>query len=853
MRKISMLMLSGLLAVSIMSPARAAAEKEISFPFHPVAVKGKDDGTTRLFVPKLDAHHVAVKISNTPFAKVKDGEAVPTDRTVTNPYRSGSSLSGVDSKINKYVGVYLVNSSNKIVDFEQIVLKKSEIKREDWNLVWQDEFNGKNIDESKWNFVQGGGGYGNNELQNYTNRKENARQENGNLVIEARKENFGGNEYTSAKLTTQNKGDWTYGRYEIRAKLPKGQGIWPAIWMMPTDYDLYSGWPASGEIDIMELLGHAPNQVHGTLHYGLPWKHTGEMYTLPKGTKDFSEDYHTFTLDWEPGEISWYVDGVLFAKQSDWYSKNENAAAPYTYPAPFDRDFFLQLNVAVGGNWPGYPDQTTSFPNQMLVDYVRVYELDGKYREPGERPVTEEPDVDMRPPLEDGNYIYNGDFNTSLDDWKFQPFEPTNMFGGEGNAISENGEAKITITKPGNAVHAIQFVQPNVPMKKGERYKLTFDARSTGNRTAVVNISGPEQNYSRYLSDQTLSLTSAMQTFSYEFSMESETDPHARVEFNLGQASDLPVWIDHVKLVKVPQEPDAPKKVLPNGNYIYNGTFDQGSDRQAFWAFDKNKGAKAKATVGEAVSERKLNVNIQKAGTELDAIRLSQNKLNLDKDGAYSLTFDAKADSTREIGFRVTNEGRDAFYTKVKQIQLSAEMKSYQVLVHPTVSDPKSVIEFLFGGDKAGVTLDNVQMKRISPPVVLDGDHQMIQSEKYQDMFGVQAGETTVGWIDEGDWMQYAVDVKEAGEYTVTYQAASGRDGGKITLLAKAGNPYTGDLPAGEIKPENADHLSSVAVPQTGGWDIYKPAIAKIHLDKGIQTLQIYAPNVNLDWMQFNK
>ncbi|AZB41113.1 glycosyl hydrolase family protein [Bacillus sp. FJAT-42376] len=852
MRKLTGMMISCMLIAGVTGPAQAAGSKE-KIPFHPVAIKGEDHGTAKLIIPVPKTHHVAVKVSKEPFGKVKTGDLAPKGRTVTNPYRSGTDLTGVDPKINRYAGVYLLDAENHVLDFEQITLKENQIKKETWNLIWQDEFDGTSINESKWNFIQGGGGYGNNELQNYTNRTQNARLENGSLVIEAHKEALGGNDYTSAKLTTQNKGDWTYGRYEIRAKLPKGQGMWPAIWMMPTDYDLYSGWPASGEIDIMELLGHAPNEVYGTLHYGLPWKNTGEMYRLPNGTKDFSEAYHTFSIDWEPGEIRWYVDGVLYARQNDWYSKNENAAAPYTYPAPFDRDFYLQLNLAVGGNWPGYPDSTTVFPSRMLVDYVRVYELDGKYREAGERPIAEEAAADLRPPLADGNYVYNGEFEAGLSEWKFQPFEPSTLFGGEGTAESVNGEAKISITKPGYAVHAIQFVQPNLPIEKGERYKLTFDARSTGPRAAGINISGPERSYTRYLSDQTLSLTDTMQSFSYEFTMESETDPHARLEFNMGQGSDLPVWIDHVKLVKLPQDPNAPKKVLPNGNYIYNGTFDQGTGRMEFWNLSVDRGSKAEASVGEAIPERKLHVDIQRTGSYSDAIRLSQNKLNLEKDAAYILTFDAKADAKRNIGFHVTNETRSAFYTKTEQIPLTADMKSYRVLIQPSESNPNSVIEFLLGGNRTGVTIDNIEMKRLAKPVTINPMNSRIEAENYQDMFGVQNGATSVGWIDEGDWMQYAVDVKEAGEYRIAFLAASGRDGGKFTLLSKAGNQFTGDLPKGEIKPEQADARAEANIPQTGGWDTWKTFETSIRLEKGIQTLQVYAPNANLDWMEFRK
>ncbi len=256
----------------------------------------------------------------------------------------------------------------------------------DWTLVWNDEFDGDVLDSAKWNFVQGGGGYGNNELQNYTNRPENVRLEDGHLVIEARKENFGGNAYTSGKIQTKNKGDWTYGKFEIRAKLPEGKGMWPAIWMMPTD-SAYGGWPASGEIDIMELLGHEPEKAYGTIHYGNPYTHTGGNFTLTNG-RTFADDYHVFGLEWAPGELKWFVDGQLYLAKNDWFSRTNGMTADNAYPAPFDRDFYLQLNLAVGGNWPGNPDATTDWttPKQMLVDYVKVYKYNGDYPDPGPRP-----------------------------------------------------------------------------------------------------------------------------------------------------------------------------------------------------------------------------------------------------------------------------------------------------------------------------------------------------------------------------------------------------------------------------------------------------------------------------------
>ncbi len=241
-----------------------------------------------------------------------------------------------------------------------------------YDLVWQDEFSGNGIDESKWEHEVNADGGGNNELQYYTSRSENSYIENGRLHIVAKKETFtstvGTRDFTSARMRTRNNGDWKYGRFEIKAKLPYGQGLWPAIWMLPTDW-IYGGWAASGEIDIVELVGHEPNVVHGTLHYGGEWPanvSSGSSYRLAQGK--FADDFHIFVLEWEETEFRWYVDDYLYSSQRIWSS----TGAPY--PAPFNQRFHLLLNVAVGGNWPGSPDETTVFPQEMVIDYVRVYE-----------------------------------------------------------------------------------------------------------------------------------------------------------------------------------------------------------------------------------------------------------------------------------------------------------------------------------------------------------------------------------------------------------------------------------------------------------------------------------------------
>lgn len=228
-----------------------------------------------------------------------------------------------------------------------------------WTLVWNDEFSGAMVDPAKWEYEVNGDGGGNNELQYYTSRSQNSYVDSGKLVIEARKEDYLGKGYTSARMRTKMKGDWTYGRFDIRAKLPYGQGLWPAIWMLPTD-EVYGGWPLSGEIDIMELLGQETDKVYGTIHFASgsgDHQQSGGSYTLAKGT--FAGDYHTFSIVWDTTGITWYVDGVSYFTT--------------VHQKPFDKRFHILLNVAVGGNWPGSPDEFTTFPQRMYVDYVRVY------------------------------------------------------------------------------------------------------------------------------------------------------------------------------------------------------------------------------------------------------------------------------------------------------------------------------------------------------------------------------------------------------------------------------------------------------------------------------------------------
>ncbi len=237
--------------------------------------------------------------------------------------------------------------------------------------LWFDEFDGPTLDYSKWEIEVNAFGGGNQELQLFTDRAKNIRVESGKLLIEAHRDNaaIAGTvrEFSSARIRSKRRGDWKYGRFDIRAKLPKGQGIWPAIWMLPSD-EKYGGWAASGEIDIMEFKGQEPNKIHATLHFGDPWPKnrfkTG-TFELKKG--DFTDDFHTFSIDWRKDKVVWFVDNEPIQTLTEWDSLGGK------FPAPFDQTFHLLINLAVGGGFVGNPNASTVFPQKLEVDFVRVF------------------------------------------------------------------------------------------------------------------------------------------------------------------------------------------------------------------------------------------------------------------------------------------------------------------------------------------------------------------------------------------------------------------------------------------------------------------------------------------------
>ena len=235
-----------------------------------------------------------------------------------------------------------------------------------YTLTWSDEFAGNTINTSFWNFETGGSGWGNNELENYTNRSQNSFQSNGKLIIEARKEAYAGNNYTSTRMTSQGKKVFTFGRIDIRAKLPVSKGMWPALWMLGSNITSVS-WPACGEIDMMELVGSNASKIYGTAHYAdNTGKHDSRGGSVSLTGEDFSQKFHVFSIIWVKDSIQWLVDDKAY------YTMAANSTGTSNYP--FNKDFFFIFNVAVGGDWPGAPDSSTIFPQRMFVDYVRVFQ-----------------------------------------------------------------------------------------------------------------------------------------------------------------------------------------------------------------------------------------------------------------------------------------------------------------------------------------------------------------------------------------------------------------------------------------------------------------------------------------------
>lgn len=615
-----------------------------------------------------------------------------------------------------------------------------------WTLKWSDEFNENKVNTNNWNYEigNGNGGWGNNELEYYTNSEKNvfidkndAEAKDGKLVIRAEKETLPGvaQNYTSGRITTKGKVSMKYGRLDIKAKMPVGDGLWPALWMMPVD-DKYGGWAASGEIDMTEAKGRLTDRVSGTLHYGQSWpanKYTGKEFVFPQGQS--INQYHVYSLEWEPGVIRWYVDGKLYQTQNNWYTKGTTGEEKYSFPAPFDQDFYIIMNLAVGGTFDNQADLTkTQYPAQMDVDYVRVYDLTGRaYNTVKEPSVMLEPlPADAKQPDADGNLLSNGDFTKPIVenptgandfgyDWNFVHIPDTNGNGTQSiEAIDGKNYAKVNVTAAGSQNYAVQLIQ-RTTMGKGRWYKLDFDAKASSDRTINAKAcGGSDRGYASYSDVFTYNLGTTMKHFESTFQMTADTDLKGRVEFELGLNTST-VWIGNVSLkeIEAPVEDyNSSKTPLSDGNLIYNSAFDKGLiSRMTYWNFNKT-GAEAAAVVPE--DTRELNVNITDGGANASAITLDQRGLQLTKDTNYQLTFKGRAVADRNIKVKVISKDGTVNYLNETSVDLSTTMDEKAVTFKmASATDLESQLVFELGGNNSSVYLDDVRLAEVTGEINL--------------------------------------------------------------------------------------------------------------------------------------
>ena len=420
---------------------------------------------------------------------------------------------------------------------------------EGYHLYWHDESDGTELSEEDWNYETHEVGWVNHELQEYVPSSDYAYVKDGELVIRPTKEvdDEGNVHYTSGRVNTQGKHDIKYGWIEARIKVPQGKGFLPAFWMMPLEEEYYGQWPKCGEIDIMEVLGNSITTNYGTLHFGEPHKQNQGSYTLAEG--DFANEYHTFALEWMPGKMRWYVDGVMYYETNDWFTAVEGEEEK-AYPAPFDQPFHVILNVAVGGDWPGDPDPDLEFDEKtcMYVDYVRMFRKKN-YNEKVAKPVRE---MVWKEADATGNFVTNGDFADAEDltddtDWKF-----LQLNDGKGSAEIKDGEIVITTENAGTEEYSIQLVQPGMPMHNGKKYKLSFEARADEDRQMKAAVTAPLADWVRYFDDTSVNLTGEWTTYEFAFDMTKKDDDSGRVEFNMGnQGSTATIHIRNVRLEEV--------------------------------------------------------------------------------------------------------------------------------------------------------------------------------------------------------------------------------------------------------------------------------------------------------------
>lgn len=636
-----------------------------------------------------------------------------------------------------------------------------EMEEAGYTLVWSDEFDGDSLDLTKWDYQIGNGqtasnnaGWGNQEAEYYTNSENNVSVSDGYLTITALKETVtdpaeGTFYYTSGRIRTTSDVNGQlfatkYGRIEAQMILPTEEGAWPAFWMLPQDQYIYNGWAASGELDIMEGYGDKPNVVGGTIHYGSQWPNNiykGQSYYFDNTTD--TSVFHTYGVEWEPGKITWFVDDEAFYTADTWYSITAGTAENNTFDAPFDVPFYILLNVAVNGTWDAGEadngDYTGNGKSSMIVDYVRVYSKNDvdydNQTPPSANGGSTDADAYMEYvyPLcgdnyEGYNFVQDEAFDTlkTVDvvdpvdsDWQFYVGD----FGGAATCNVTDGVANVEITSSGNQTYAIQLIK-HMPMLKGYNYKVTFDAYADEDRNITVHPSGDADNGWAGYAAETIAITTENQTYSFSFNMGNDSDPTARLEFNLGSAGTANVHISNVKfemIERIETDDTVEKTPLSDGNLIWNGSFDEGDSRLAYWTIED-----ASVVVPNFVDyvinpsdhvvrndRTGVNENYERRAIVNGTGSLMQSGLTLKQSEQYRLTFEGyTAEEDQVVEVLVYGEG--VYVMDFIPLTVGSENQYEVVFAMPKGITDSNVTVDLYSCNGGEIQLDDVKMYAIT-------------------------------------------------------------------------------------------------------------------------------------------
>ncbi|MFT4146989.1 MAG: family 16 glycosylhydrolase [Mobilitalea sp.] len=655
---------------------------------------------------------------------------------------------------------------------------QSDLLAAGYTLEWADEFNGSDLDLSKWSFQIGtkdpNGGpdyWGNQEQEYYTD--ENHVVKDGKLIITAKQEDKEGMPYTSTRIRTKTDDGETlfatqYGRIEARMKLPTEEGLWPAFWMLPEDTTIYGTWAASGELDIMEARGRVPDKVGGTIHYGSQWPNN--TYYGKEMTFDSTTDiggYHVYSVEWEPGKITWLVDDVPYFSTSNFWSKDSGSSENYAYGAPFDVPFYLVFNLAVGGTFDGEANlENATFPAAMEVDYVRVYKKSDEYYQTLENNLTTpEADKDTasfnkkeyKPTGVNGDYVKDTAFTTlkavnevvpADSSWQFFVGD----FGGKAAVAKDTIEgttyAKGSITEGGSFNYAVQLIK-HFPFAEGYTYEISFDAKASSNRDMLLKPCGDADNgWAGYGTSNTVSLTTTMSHYTHQFTMDKASDSTARLEFDLGLATG-DVWIGNVVVKQVePQKVDVSDNFKNpdqnGGNHIYNGSFDQGEGRLAFWHTEKAT-VKAPNVINpefDAVTGNKGDFSHRASVTANDSdARIYQNGIWLQQSDIYKLSLNLSSEKATKVSAVLTNkDGSKVYMKQTFDVAGKNTRKDYTVnfAMSKGVTDKEAVFALVFEKGST-VSVDNIQLLRTTNNNV---------TVDYSDLVLEPVKTDTTGWVN---------------------------------------------------------------------------------------------------------